>query len=91
MYIEASSPRKKGDNAMLGSAVFTSTSTCQVRFFYHMYGRHIGTLNVYTRTSTTGPMKKIWTKTGDQGNSWVKAAVSISVSQNFQVSSARLC
>lgn len=86
MYIEASSPRKKGDNAMIGSAVFTPTSTCKVRFFYHMYGRHIGTLNVYTRTSTTGSMNKIWTKTGDQGDKWVKATASISVSKNFQVS-----
>lgn len=86
MYIEASSPRKKGDNAMIGSAVFTPTSTCKVRFFYHMYGRHIGTLNVYTRTNITGPMNKIWTKTGNQGDKWVKATASISVSKNFQVS-----
>lgn len=86
MYIEASSPRKKGDNAMIGSAVFTPTSTCKVRFFYHMYGRHIGTLNVYTRTNTTGPMNKIWTKSGDQGDKWVKATAGISVSKNFQVS-----
>ena len=86
MYIESSSPRKKGDNAMIGSAVFKPTSTCQLRFFYHMFGSHIGTLNVYTRTSTTGSMSKIWTKAGDQGDNWVKATVSISVSQNFQVS-----
>ena len=86
MYIEASSPRKKGDNAMIGSAVFTPTSTCKVRFFYHMYGRHIGTLNVYTRTNIAGPMNKIWSKTGDQGDKWVKATASISVSKNFQVS-----
>lgn len=86
MYIESSSPRKKGDNAMIGSAVFKPTSTCQLRFFYHMFGRHIGTLNVYTRTSTTGSMSKIWTKSADQGDNWVKATVSISVSQNFQVS-----
>ena len=86
MYIEASSPRKKGDNAMIGSAVFTSTSTCKVRFFYHMYGRDIGTLNVYIRTNTTGPMRKIWSKTGDQGDKWVKATASISVPTNFQVS-----
>ena len=88
MYIEASSPRKKGDNAMLGTAVFKSKSTCQLRFFYHMYGTHIGTLNVYTRTSTSGPLNKIWTKTGNQGDKWVKATASISVSQNFQVRSA---
>lgn len=91
MYIEASSPRKKGDNALIGSAVFKPTSTCKLRFFYHMYGSHIGILNVYTRTSTSGSMKQIWTKTGDQGNNWVKGTASISVAQNFQVSSAGLC
>ena len=87
MYIEASSPRKKGDNAMLASAVFKPTSTCQLRFFYHMYGSHIGTLNVYTRTSTSGPLARIWTKTGNQGDKWLKATARVSVSQNFQVSS----
>lgn len=88
MYIEASSPRKRGDNAMLGSVVFKPTTTCKLRFFYHMYGSHIGTLNVYTRSSTTGPLNKIWTKTGNQGDKWLKATASISVSQNFQVSAA---
>lgn len=91
MYIEASSPRKRGDNAMLGSVVFKPISTspsCKLRFFYHMYGSHIGTLNVYTRSSTTGPLNKIWTKTGNQGDKWLKATASISVSQNFQVSAA---
>ena len=87
MYIEASSPRKRGDNAMLGSVVF-KPSICKLRFFYHMYGSHIGTLNVYTRSSTTGPLNKIWTKTGNQGDKWLKATASISVSQNFQVSAA---
>ena len=53
-----------------------------------MYGSHIGTLNVYTRSSTTGPLNKIWTKTGSQGDKWLKATASISVSQNFQVSAA---
>ena len=85
MYIESSSPRKLGDNAMLGSAVFKPTSTCQLRFFYHMYGTHIGSLNVYVRTSTTGPMNQIWSKSGDQGDVWIKGTVGISVSQNFQV------
>ena len=86
MYIEASSPRKKGDNAMIGSAVFKPTSSaCLVRFFYHMYGSHIGTLNIYTRTSTTGVMNRVWTLSGDQGDQWIRGNATINVNQNFQV------
>lgn len=86
MYIESSSPRKMGDNAMLASAVFRPSSTCQLRFFYHMYGSHIGALNVYTRTNTSGPLARIWTKSGNQGDNWLKATARINILQNFQVS-----
>ena len=50
-----------------------------------MYGNHIGSLNVYTRTSVSGAMSKVWSKSGNLGDKWVKAVVPISVSQNFQV------
>ena len=49
-----------------------------VSFYYHMYGRDIKTLNVYNGGNV------IWTKSGNQGNAWKKAEVSIS--GNFDVS-----
>lgn len=50
-----------------------------------MYGSHIGTLNIYTRTSTTGAMNRVWTLSGDQGDQWIRGNATINVNQNFQV------
>ncbi|XP_072014801.1 MAM and LDL-receptor class A domain-containing protein 1-like [Amphiura filiformis] len=50
IYIEASSPRYKGDDARIESAnVPFSYPTMCVDFWYHMYGDGIGTLNVYIK------------------------------------------
>jgi len=67
-YIEVSG-RRQGDNAKLvkGGLSF-STKKC-LSFYYHMYGATIGTLNVYVG------QKKIFTKSGDQGNQWQQATV----------------
>lgn len=48
MYIEASAPRKTGDNAVLLSPSFAgSTQPRCLNFWYHMYGADIGAINVY--------------------------------------------
>ena len=85
MYIETSSPRKRGDFAQIASPVFKPNSKCKVRFFYHMYGQHIGSLNIKTRTSVSGAMTQQWSLSGNQGNSWKRAEVLLSLTQNFQV------
>ena len=71
MYIETSSPRRKGDNAKLEkSGLSFSTKKC-LTFYYHMYGSTMGTLNVFVGN------RKIFTKSGNQGNKWIKASVNI--------------
>ena len=71
MYIETSSPRVQGDNAKLEkSGLSFSTKKC-LTFYYHMYGSSMGTLNVYAGS------KKIFTKSGNQGNKWYKASVDV--------------
>lgn len=73
---------------MIASPFFKPSTTCTVRWFYHMFGIHIGTLNAYTRTSLSGPLNKIWTMTGNQGNAWKRGKAAINVpSSNFQVCS----
>jgi hypothetical protein len=49
MFIETSLPRKPGDTAALNSKSYTATTAGDhcVEFWYHMYGRYTGTLNVY--------------------------------------------
>ena len=70
-YIETSSPRVQGDNAKLvKSSLSFKTKKC-LSFNYHMYGNTMGTLNVYVG------QKKIFTKSGDQGNQWKQATVDI--------------
>lgn len=51
MFIEASAPRRVGDKAIFRSENFertTGTGRC-LRFWYHMAGSGMGTLNVYIR------------------------------------------
>ncbi|CAI9725294.1 and LDL-receptor class A domain-containing 2-like [Octopus vulgaris] len=87
IYTEASYPRKKGENARLYSPVIapTSSNECWIRFFYHMNGFQMGTLNVYTRTSVLGKYKKLWTKTGHVADYWERADVKLTSNQKFQV------
>ena len=69
MYIETSSPRKPNDTARLLSTVFKpSKQSCIMRFFYHMYGKHVDMLAVKMKFSQDpkSPMKIVWKKTGKQ-------------------------
>jgi len=76
MYIEASSPRSKGHKAWLKSKTYKPTLGRCLSFWYHMYGSHIGSLNVliYTNGSRSAP---IWTLSGNQGGYWRPARVTI--------------
>lgn len=62
----------------------------QLRFFYHMFGRSIGSLNVYTRETVTGPMKKIWSKSGNVGDFFERVDLTINENKPFQVNTASL-
>ena len=73
MYIETSSPRVNGDKARLRFTGSDSGAFC-LKFFYHMLGRSVGTLNVYSGS------KNVFTKSGSQGNKWIEAKVPISSS-----------
>lgn len=63
MYIEASRPRRPGDNAKLSRTVTLSKNSC-LRFYYHMYGSNMGTLKVKLL------YKVIFEESGDHGNQW---------------------
>ena len=84
MYVEAS--YKTHDwRGRLKSPQYTKLSDrgC-LTFWYHMWGRDIGTLKVSLKTASESV---IWSKTGDQGNQWLKASVPIDLSytQTFQI------
>ncbi len=63
MYIEASSPRKQGDNAKISRMVTLSGKSC-LKFYYHMYGGSMGVLNVKLSHEV------IFSKSGNLENQW---------------------
>ena len=88
MYIETSFPRKQGDKAQFLSPKYPATQTkpkC-FNFFYHMYGDHIGSMNIYVKTGL-GIGKLVWNMTGNQGNTWQHGRATVdSGSSPFNVS-----
>ena len=83
MYIETSSPRYYGENARLEFSVSSSDIgklSC-LKFYYHMYGATINTLNVYNGYA------KIFTESGNQGNTWLSTRITTTlqskVSSNY--------
>ena len=73
MYVEATG-RSPGDNAKLQLALPGSNSSSCLTFYYHMYGSSMGTLNVFNGNVT------IFSKSGDQGNYWVKVTRAVNLS-----------
>ena len=77
MFIETSSPQKLGDKARLLSPKYTKTTGKCLRFWYHMYGVGIGTLNVRVKRMLFGrPFYFLrWSRSSDHGNLWRVAQV----------------
>ena len=77
MYIEVS-PQGAGDYAKL---IFSPPSeaigkwSC-LKFYYHMYGAAVIRLNVFNSNCI------VFTKSGDQGNTWMYAEVAVFVQNN---------
>ena len=86
MFIETSSPRKPNDKARLESEEFqpTGSSGRCLKFWYHMYGNTIGTLNIWM--SSNGTSGRIWSLTGNQQNQWRFGQAPVSSPGVYQVS-----
>lgn len=76
MHLEASA-KGRGHTAVLTSPSYKSFTAQCVQFYYHMFGRHMGTLNVYTQSTTASEVQSVWRAYGNQGNVWIKARLSI--------------
>ena len=87
MFIETSSPRQPGDIAYLISEPFdptNSTGRC-LRFWHHMKGASIGTLNVYIYSGSFSSMYLLWQRKGNKGNNWMLGQTPIKSSIEYQV------
>ena len=87
VYIETSWPRKANDSAAIISPTISGNGTKQTYcmwFAYHMYGPHVNTLKVYTKSQ--GQNKPvIWQRKGSKGPYWRHAEIQVPVMQNTQV------
>ena len=84
IFIEASSPRRPGDNAILRSAALSPQPSTCLTFFYNMYGSDIGALRVWTQLTGASPVK-VWELAGDQNIGWNKATVNVGQNSQYQV------
>eukprot|EP00057_Strongylocentrotus_purpuratus_P003675 XP_003727122.1 PREDICTED: MAM and LDL-receptor class A domain-containing protein 1 [Strongylocentrotus purpuratus] len=88
IYTESSDRRRNGDRAIIVSypiVGITSGKQCSVRFFYHMEGQGIGTLNVYTRTAINGPLTLLWSEDKQLGEQWNYWSQELYEQNDFQV------
>ncbi|KAL4216737.1 hypothetical protein ACF0H5_024460 [Mactra antiquata] len=77
MYIETSSPRVKGDHAMLQSPAFSTSTTQHVTFYYSAYGSTIGSLKVYVKHGSTLGSPVFTDSTSYTSSVWHYACVNI--------------
>ena len=83
LFIETSFPRRNGDKAWLYSPFLDQAPKGKcLNFWYHMYGSHIGSLNIYLDRAQGA---SIWNRTGNQGNVWRHGRVNLQSYTRFRV------
>ncbi|ELT96945.1 hypothetical protein CAPTEDRAFT_106033, partial [Capitella teleta] len=82
LYLEATD-RAIADTARLSNSnTFTFKSTLCIDFFYHMYGKHMGTLKVIL-LDRTSQEHVVWQRTGNQGITWLHQLITYSTCYLF--------
>ncbi|KAL0966606.1 hypothetical protein UPYG_G00297350 [Umbra pygmaea] len=87
LYVD-SSVGKWGDRTILVSEVLQPDSKGHcITFWFHMYGPHIGTLNLYSNNrkqyASEGSMEVLWTESGNQGDVWSEGSVYVVYTEPF--------
>ncbi|XP_031548611.1 uncharacterized protein LOC116286289 [Actinia tenebrosa] len=90
VYAEASSA-SQGQTANLVSKEFPPTEIRCITFYYHMYGEGMGTLKVFVNDTSTGDMRLLFTKTGNQGDEWKKGNATITSTGKYKVVFQAVC
>ena len=82
---------RKGSHFMYLILIYSRTSTPSlqhvgpvcVEFYYHMYGSTMGTLQLSADHVSMKPVA-VWARAGEQGNKWIKAAVTVNMTDERQ-------
>lgn len=56
-----------------------------MRFWYHINGANVATLRVMTLISLSDNPQSIWSKSGPQGDAWLRGIVDLDPGSKFQV------
>ncbi|CAD5121166.1 DgyrCDS9701 [Dimorphilus gyrociliatus] len=90
LYTEASFC-KQGDVTNFTSPVITLKHlTCQLSFYYHMYGSDMGMFNVGIYHITSKTFSTLMTKSGNQGLQWIKKTMLLPPGQ-YQLIFSGIC
>ena len=83
-FIEASSPRRPGDKAVL--KIYGSGEDRCLFFAYHMSGTGIGSLSVYKQELGRGLLPALlWIKSGHQGEEWQETEIDVKGNSQYKV------
>ncbi|CAK8696661.1 unnamed protein product [Clavelina lepadiformis] len=88
IYTEASSPSMPNNRAILRSPVISSSVRACMRFYYHMFGRSMGKLEVLTAKPGRYRFHHKWSADGQQSKNetdWRLAEVDITESFDYQL------
>ncbi|WP_047549486.1 GEVED domain-containing protein [Psychroserpens sp. Hel_I_66] len=88
IFMESSSPNYSTKRAILESPCFNLSGQSQAtfNFKYHMYGTSaMGNLKLAVSTNNGSSWTTIWTRSGNQGNSWLNANVDLSSYANSNI------
>ncbi|KAL3876057.1 hypothetical protein ACJMK2_033942 [Sinanodonta woodiana] len=86
LYMESSDPARTGNYALLTSPAFPVSSGLCMSFYYFMYGRKVGSLEVFMRQGLY-PDTLIWSISGNQSAEWNIAFITLKIPYitNFQI------
>jgi hypothetical protein len=87
LFIESSAPNFPAKTAELISPclLLSNLYSPNLEFNYHMYGVQMGDLYVEVEILKTGERAIIWDMSGDQGNTWHAATISLDAFKNESI------
>nr|XP_054757474.1 MAM and LDL-receptor class A domain-containing protein 1-like [Lytechinus pictus] len=88
MYMESSSPNLQDMETRLISPLIDLTTRLCLHFWYHMFGREVGTLNVLTLRKSAKPSdigSVVWTRSGQVGDQWMAGTLVVGEPESFRV------
>jgi len=78
LYTEASSCFNHTGRITSPTFDLSGLNSATLNFWYHMYGAAMGTLSIQVSTDGGSTWSgNVWSKSGNQGDSWIEAAVSL--------------